>query len=279
MSLPTGLLRYEDFRVGAIAEYGDYAVTAREIMEFAALYDPQPFHTSEAEAARLMLGGLAASGWHTAAMLMRMNCDGFLNASASWGGASVEEVRWLEPVRPGDRLHVRRLTKSARESRSRPEIGIVDFHFDVLNQRGEAGMTQDNAMMVARHGMARQDRAAAPPPRDARPPGEPLPPQPVWYEDVAPGMRVETGSHLFVRDEIVTFAGQYDPQPFHLSEEGAAASYFGRLAASGWHTAGVWMRLMIRARGRAQAEARGRGAALPHYIVGWIFLYKKNKKH
>ena len=263
MSQRSILLHYEDFPVGAVAEYGDYAVTAREIMDFAALYDPQPFHTDEAAAAKLMLGGLAASGWHTAAMLMRMSCDGFINASASWGGASVEAVRWLGPVRPGDRLHVRRTTKSARESRSRPEIGILDFHFDVLNQRGETVMTQDNAMMIGRRGMARQERAPTPAPRDERPSGLPLPREPVWFEDVLPGMRVEIGAHTFGRDAIVAFARAYDPQPFHLSEAGAAASYFGRLAASGWHTAGIWMRLMIDARARAQHDALARGIALP----------------
>ena len=257
-------LHYEDFTVGESAEYGAYPVTAGAIIAFAMAYDPQPFHTSEAEAARHMLGGLAASGWHTAAMLMRINCDGFVNASASWGGASVDEVRWLQPVRPGDILRARRTTRAARASSSRPEIGIVDFHFDALNQRGETVMTQDNAMMIGRRGMARQHRPAKPAPAPPpRPPAAPMPPQPVWYEDAQPGMRVETGAHLFTHEEIVTFATAYDPQPFHLSDEGAAASYFGRLAASGWQTAGLWMRYMIAARARQQAEAVKSGAKIP----------------
>ena len=257
-------LHYEDFGVGEVTEYGAYAVTAEEIIAFAKLYDPQPFHTSEAAAAREMLGGLAASGWHTAAMLMRINCDGFLNASASWGGASIDEVRWLQPVRPGDVLRARRTTKAARASMSRPEIGIIDFHFDVLNQRNETVMTQDNAMMIGRRGMQRQARLAKPaaplPPRPAAPP---MPPQPVWFEDAAPGLRIETGAHLFTRDEIIAFAAAYDPQPFHLSDAGAAASYFGKLAASGWQTAGLWMRHMIAARARQQADSIKSGAKLP----------------
>ena len=258
-------LHFEDFAVGEIAAYGDYAVTAEAIIAFANLYDPQPFHTSAAAAEKLMLGGLAASGWHSAAMLMRINCDGFVNASASWGGASIEEMRWLLPVRPGDRLSARRLTKSARLSQSRPEIGVVDFHFDLVNQRGEIVMTQDNAMMIGRRGMARQERPAKPAAPDAaagRPPVG-MPPQPVWFEDLEPGMRMDLGAHTFSRDDIIAFAAAYDPQPFHLSDEGAAASYFGRLAASGWQTAGVWMRLLIDTRASQQAEAVALGAVLP----------------
>ena len=258
-------LHYEDFAVGEIAEYGAYLVTPAEIMAFAALYDAQPFHTSEAEAAKLMLAGLSASGWHTAAMLMRMNCDGFVNQSASWGGASIEEVRWLRPVRPGDTLRVRRVTKAARESVSRPEIGIIDFHFDVLNQRGETVMTQDNAMMIGRRGRTRQQRPAKPAPAmpDQAKPAAPMPPQPVWFGDLAPGMHTQIGAHQFTRGEIIAFATAYDPQPFHLSEAGAAASHFGRLAASGWQTAGIWMSLMIGARARQQAPLLANGIILP----------------
>ena len=246
-------LHFEDFAVGEIAEYGAYSVTAREIMDFAALYDPQPFHLDAAAAAQLMLGGLSASGWHTASMLMRMNCDGFVNASASWGGASIEAVRWLQPVRPGDVLRTRRQTKALRISVTRPEIGIVDFRFEVLNQRGQTVMTQENAMMIGRRGMERVDRPrklAAPPPP---PSGVSMPPEPVWFEDIVPGMRVDIGAHTFGREEIIAFATLYDPQPFHLSDAGAAASHFGRLAASGWQTAGIWMRHMVRARALVRA--------------------------
>ena len=258
-------LHYEDFTVGDVSEYGAYAVTTREIMAFAALYDPQPFHTSEAAAAKLMLGGLSASGWHTAAMLMRVNCDGFVNASASWGGASVEEVRWLRPVRPGDTLRARRTTKAMRVSSSRPEIGIIDFRFEALNQNSEMVMTQENAMMIGRRGMVRQARAAKPAPAapPAAAPDAAMPPQPVWYDDLAPGMRTDIGAHSFTREEIIEFGAAYDPQPFHLSDAGAAASHFGRLAASGWQTAGIWMRLMVGARQREQADAASRGIRLP----------------
>lgn len=263
-------LHFEDFAVGDVAHYGAYAVTAGEIMEFAALYDPQPFHLDASAAAKLMLGGLSASGWHSAAMLMRMNCDAFLNASASWGGASIEAVRWLQPVRPGDVLSVRRVTRAARASASRPEIGIVDFAFAVLNQHGQTVMTQDNAMMIGRAGMARVDRPlkAAPPPPLPSP--LPMPGEPVWFEDILPGMRMDIGAHQFGQGEIITFATAYDPQPFHLSEAGAAASHFGRLAASGWQTAGLWMRHMVQARQQTRANLQAVRLPQPGPSPGFV---------
>jgi acyl dehydratase len=144
------LLYFEDFSPGEIAEYGDIEVSAIRIKAFAEQFDPQPFHIDEAAARETMAGGLIASGWHTAAMLMRMNCDHFLNRSASQGSPGIAEVNWLKPVRAGDRLSVRRTTVGARPSASRPELGIVDFSFEVLNQLGEVTMTQKNVMMIRR---------------------------------------------------------------------------------------------------------------------------------
>jgi acyl dehydratase len=144
------LLYFEDFSPGEIAEYGDIEVSPIRIKAFAEQFDPQPFHIDEAAARETMAGGLIASGWHTAAMLMRMNCDHFLNRSASQGSPGIAEVNWLKPVRAGDRLSVRRTTVGARPSASRPELGIVDFSFEVLNQLGEVTMTQKNVMMIRR---------------------------------------------------------------------------------------------------------------------------------
>jgi acyl dehydratase len=145
-----GLLYFEDFPPGEIVQYGDIEVSAARIKAFAEQFDPQPFHLDEASARETMTGGLIASGWHTAAMLMRMNCDNFLNRSASQGAPGMEEVNWPKPVRPGDRLCVRRTTLGARPSASKPELGIVDFFFEVLNQLGEIVMTQKNVVLVKR---------------------------------------------------------------------------------------------------------------------------------
>jgi acyl dehydratase len=144
------LLYFEDFPPGEVVEYGDMEVSAVRIKAFAEQFDPQPFHLDEAVARETMAGGLIASGWHTAAMLMRMSCDYFLNRSASQGGPGVEELNWLKPVRAGDRLSVRRTTNGARPSASRPELGLVDFTFEVLNQKGEVAMTQKNVVLFKR---------------------------------------------------------------------------------------------------------------------------------
>lgn len=145
-----GLLYFEDFPPGEIVEYGDMEVSAVRIKAFAEQFDPQPFHLDEIAARATMAGGLIASGWHTAAMLMRMSCDHFLNRSAAQGAPGIEEVNWLKPARAGDRLRVRRTTISARPSASRPDIGLVEFLFEVLNQLGEVAMTQKNVILFKR---------------------------------------------------------------------------------------------------------------------------------
>ena len=144
------LLYFEDFPPGDISEYGDHLVTAEEIVEFARDFDPQPFHLDEAAGRETQAGGLIASGWHTASLLMRMNCDQFILRSASQGAPGTDEVNWLKPVRPDDRLRVRRTTLGARPSRSRPQTGLVEFLFEVFNQNGEIAMTQKGALFLGR---------------------------------------------------------------------------------------------------------------------------------
>jgi acyl dehydratase len=143
-------LYFEDFAVGEIVEYGDSLVTAEAIVEFARQFDPQPFHLDDEAAKGSQAGGLIASGWHTAALLMRMSCEAFILNSASQGAPGMEQLAWVKSVRPGDRLHVRRATLSARGSRSRPEIGLIEFLFEVLNQDGDVVMTQKNVMFMGR---------------------------------------------------------------------------------------------------------------------------------
>ena len=143
-------LHFEDFPPGEVVRYGDVEVSAVAIKAFAEQFDPQPFHLDEVAARETQAGGLIASGWHTAAMLMRMNCDHFLNHSTSQGAPGIAEVAWLKPVQPGDRLSVRRTTLDARPSASRPELGIVEFSFEVLNHLGEVTMTQKNVMLFKR---------------------------------------------------------------------------------------------------------------------------------
>ena len=135
-------MRYwEDFRQGDVTELGPLEVTREEILDFARRYDPQPFHVDEAAADAGPFGGLAASGWHTAAMFMRLFVDGILNGSASMGSPGVEELRWTAPVRPGDSLSARVRVVETYPSERRPDRGTVITESAVLNQEGAVVMT------------------------------------------------------------------------------------------------------------------------------------------
>ncbi len=144
-------LAFEDFPPGEVVEYGDVAVSAEDIVAFAREFDPQPFHV-DAAAARAITGGLIASGWHTCALLMRMNCDAFLMRAAIVDEPGIEEVRWARPVRPGDRLHVRRRTLAARISDCGADAGEVEFLYEVLDQGGAVAMSQRSVLRMRRRG-------------------------------------------------------------------------------------------------------------------------------
>jgi acyl dehydratase len=141
---------FEDFAKGSVADYGPRLVTREEIVGFAAEFDPQPMHLDE-EAARVsMLGGLSASGWHTCGLAMRMIVDGPLQDSSAMGSPGVEEVRWLRPLRPGDRITLRVTVADTRTSASRPDLGFVTFAFDMLNQVGATIMIMRGTLMLKR---------------------------------------------------------------------------------------------------------------------------------
>lgn len=133
-------LHWEDFQQGAVALYGPRLVTREEIVAFAAEFDPQPMHLDEAAASATLLGGLGASGWHSCCLLMRMIADGFILNSTSMGGPGVEEVRWLAPLRPGTRIRIRSTVLETRASNSRPEMGLVKFLFELIDDT-EATLT------------------------------------------------------------------------------------------------------------------------------------------
>ena len=144
-------MRYwEDFKVGEVEQIGGKRVDKDEIIAFARQYDPQPFHIDEAAAKQSMYGGLIASGWHTCAMVMRMMCDAYMLRSASVGSPGIDNLKWLKPVRPGDTINARRTTLETRESKSRPDIGIVNNLWEVFNQDGEMVMTMRGYGMFRR---------------------------------------------------------------------------------------------------------------------------------
>lgn len=145
-------IHFEDFKVGETIELGHRVVDRDEVIAFAKQFDPQPFHVDEAAAKAGPFGGLIASGWHTVGMLMRMMCDSYLLDAASLGSPGVDSVKWLKPVRPGDTITATRTVLEARASRSKPEVGIVKFRWDVANQHGESVMTVEGyGMFAVRH--------------------------------------------------------------------------------------------------------------------------------
>ena len=146
----TGKLYFEDFQPGAVNEYGPRLVSREEIIAFAAEFDPQPMHLDEEAARASMLGGLAASGWHTCCMMMRMVADGFVLNSASMGAPGIDEVRWLAPLRPGRQITVRATVLDTRVSASRPDMGFVKMLFEVIDDTGVTLMTLNNSLMMAR---------------------------------------------------------------------------------------------------------------------------------
>ncbi len=132
---------FEDYTPGAVFEYGAMTVSQADVIEFAQRFDPQPFHINPDAAARGPFGGLIASGWHTASLVMRLFVDHYLSSVASLGSPGVDELRWTRPVRPGDSLRIRVSVLDARRSRSKPDRGIVRSHVEVLNQDGDVVMS------------------------------------------------------------------------------------------------------------------------------------------
>lgn len=146
----TAFRTFEDFHEGEEIDLGKKRVTAEEIIAFAEEFDPQPFHLDEAAGKASVLGGLAASGWHTTSMLMRLLCDNLLLSSTCMGSPGVDKVAWRRPVLAGDELHASAKVLGTRELRSRPGLGVVRFLFTIANQRGETVLTQENAILFGR---------------------------------------------------------------------------------------------------------------------------------
>ena len=140
---------FEDYKVGQTFRSGSVAVTAERIKSFAAEFDPQPFHLDEERARTSVFGGLVASGWHTAAITMRLIVDSDLGPAGGTIGAG-GELRWPKPVRPGDVLHIEAEVVELRPSRSRPEVGVMKVRITTYNQAGEPVQVVTPTLMVPR---------------------------------------------------------------------------------------------------------------------------------
>ena len=143
---------FEDVVIGDVKEFGSKTLTQDEIIEFAKKYDPQPFHIDVEAAKDTIHGGIIASGWHTAAVTMRMMVDNMVDTEASLGSPGVNNVRWYKPVRPGDTLRARSEVTSKKRSTSRPNMGTIFGTMQVFNQNEEMVMSFETiGMTLARN--------------------------------------------------------------------------------------------------------------------------------
>jgi acyl dehydratase len=138
---------FQDYVEGEVFTFGEHLVTKSEVIAFASRYDPQPFHVDAAAAAQSHFGGLVASGWMTGGVLMRMLCDHFIPAASAMGSPGGDQLRWLRPVRPGDRLHARVTVLETRLSRSKPDRGTVLLRQEAINQNDEVVMSLQGIAM------------------------------------------------------------------------------------------------------------------------------------
>lgn len=254
-------LAFEDFSAGQVIVGAPLTVTRDDIVRFAQAFDAQPFHLDEAAAEKTFAGRLIASGWHTAALGMRLLHAGPMGGGSSLGSPGVTELRWLKPVLPGDALRVSLRVEETRISASKPDRGFVACAIGLENGRGETVMTQAFTLMLARRGAERPaprivetgDPAPVAEPEDA----ETLP----FLKDAAIGAIRDLGAYAFTAESITAFARAYDPQVFHTDPEGARHTHFGGLCASGWHTGAAYMKRLVATRARDHAYTAARGPA------------------
>ena len=138
-------------------EFGTVTVSEKDIIDFARQFDPQDFHLDPAKAASSLFGGIVASGWHTTAVVMRLYVDHYLSHVANLGSPGVENIRWPNPLRPGDTLRIRVTILEARPSRSKPDRGIVRVHVEAINQTDKLVLSMIGVSLVGR----RQESSAS----------------------------------------------------------------------------------------------------------------------
>ena len=144
------MIWWEDFKLGERAEMGRHTFSEDEIVAFARQFDPQPFHLDPEAARATAFGGLIASGWHTCAVGMRLMVEQYIGRTASLGSPGIEDIRWLQPVRPGDTLTYSRTVTATRASTSRAGVGLVKHRWEAVNQAGETVLTMEGWGMFGR---------------------------------------------------------------------------------------------------------------------------------
>jgi acyl dehydratase len=144
------MIWWEDFVVGERMEMGRHTFSESEIIEFARRFDPQPFHIDPVAAKESFFGGLIASGWHTCSVGMRLMVESYVNKSKGLGSPGLDNIRWLNPVRPGDTITYTRVLLESRASASRKDVGLVKSRWEGVNQKGELVLTMEGWGMFGR---------------------------------------------------------------------------------------------------------------------------------
>ena len=146
------MIYFEDIEIDRVTMLGTTSVTTDDIKAYARAFDPQPLHLDEEAAKLTMIGRLCASGWHSCAILMRLLCDGFLLETSSLGSPGMQEVKFLKPVFPDERLSGRWTCLSKRVLKSRPDVGSCHMIFELLNAKDEVALLWDTTQfMKLRH--------------------------------------------------------------------------------------------------------------------------------
>lgn len=146
--VPLGERYFEDYPSGLQVHCGEFRVSEDDMLDFAHKFDPQLIHTDPTAAAEGPFGGLISSGWHTAAISMRLMVDHFLNQNASLGGIGVDALRWPNPVRPDDILSATFTVTNSRRSKSKPDRGLVHTTTEVMRQDGETVLSMETISIL-----------------------------------------------------------------------------------------------------------------------------------
>ena len=206
------MLSFEDFTPGWTCLTDAVAVSLDDLVAFSARFDAQDFHTDPQAAKASFVGELIGSGWHSAALMMRLMAHGFLLDSKAGGAPGIDELRWLKPVKPGDTLRCHAEVIEARASQSRPDYGLAKFRLTLLDQQDMPVMEQVNWIMIGRRHLAmtrpglKQDWPAHYTAPDQT--GAILPPLATPPDDgsFAVGNARDLGAFTFTPDEILAFA-------------------------------------------------------------------------
>lgn len=254
---------FDELDVGETFPLGPYPMTKKRIIEFAQAFDPQPMHLDSECGRASPLGGLAASGWHTASVAMRLFHDAWLHKVRGAGSPGIEKTEWPRALMAGETVQGEGQLLSRRVLRTRPGTGLGQIALSLQGSNGGADVLRarwwvffernDSAVPgnpgVNRPGM-RPDRS--PPPRlaDAILPDLRM----LHLGGIEPGKPVFLGKVSASEEEILSFARAFDPQPFHVDPFAAEHGPFRGLCASGWHSCALWMRTNVLARQRILAN-------------------------